>query len=122
MAAHWAGIWFSGREAEITEKFLAPFGFTPHKEQKKLGEDPLFLPLGKLGYGLYMAGNPIEFDEHIQGARYFELGAGLTEYLSHKREPPYPRALGERFKRLISGSVCKRRICSPVVGCRSISV
>ncbi len=113
VGAHWADIWFSRNKERISQEYLIPFGFTPSSYQKPFNQFPMFLPLGKLGYGLYMGDEPIDLEEDSNRPTRFELDEGLIEELEIRRTLPDLKALELDLSEHMTDGKCKCQLCSP---------
>lgn len=113
VGAHWADIWFSRNKDRISQEYLIPFGFTPSRDQKPFNQNPVFLPLGRLGYGLYMGDEPIDLEEDLNRPTRFELDEGLIEELEIRRELPDLKSLELDLAEQMTDGKCKCQLCSP---------
>lgn len=113
LAAHWAGIWFREDRERIVDTFLAPLGFMVDLPKTEVDTHSVFVPVGDLGYGLYVGGSGFEPDPECPGSRLFELDAGLTEMLLEPEEHSALRELDRIYEPITSDGRCRCQLCMP---------
>jgi len=110
LGAHWAERWYQDEGDFITTSFLEPFHFTPGPSRSEDHFKRAFLPLGHLGYGLYVG--------HLKDQQYppeyaFELDAGATEYMKYEDYLRLIKEIDETFEPVMSDGLCRCQLCMP---------
>lgn len=116
IACHWAEIWYEECREKISEKYFSSYGFQPHPEQEKVFAAHKFLPLGNLGYAMFVDkfkwSPPLEHSFEIDGAleelEEFGVGSGIVEMLE------------VNFSPLMTDNTCKCQLCRPEFDAESI--
>jgi hypothetical protein len=112
VAWHWAALWYQDGYERLADRFFEPFGFVPsYPEAQGLLANP-FLPLGRLGYGMYVGGLPGTPDEEAP-SRLFELDAWMMESLDATEDLSIIRQLDTRFGPLMADARCRCQLCLP---------
>lgn len=118
LGTHWAQAWYSQRREAIERNHLQPFGFVPDELQTDLQTRRSFLPVGDLGYALYVGKGHTD-SELFQPEHSFELDDAMGDMAVRSGESAdqYPllvlKGLEERFSTLMSDSACRCQLCMP---------
>lgn len=112
VARHWAAVWYQDSYERLADRFFEPFGFAPsYPEAQELLANP-FLPMGRLGYGMYVGGLPGPSDEEAP-SQLFELDASVMESLDETEDLSIIRELDTKFGPLMADSQCRCQLCMP---------
>jgi hypothetical protein len=111
LAAHWAGIWYERCAAAIRAQSLEAFGFVPDEQ---VGVDQnRFVPVGALGYALYVGDRSWTPDEEHRGSRLFELDGASLDLLSERQALAKSRHLDEQCGPAMEDGRCRCQLCMP---------
>jgi hypothetical protein len=113
VAAHWAAIWFREERDYLVERILSPSGFMVDDDKTEIETHSAFVPVDKLGYGLYVGGSGFEPDPEWPGSRLFELDAGVTEMDPADDDLSALRELDRLYGPLMSDGRCRCQLCAP---------
>lgn len=111
LGSHWAEIWFTENRERITERYLEPFSFVPSPNRPVPGKRTAFLPVGRLGYAVYVG--DVDTDPEWPGSRLFELDAAATEAFELDGSLSRLRVLDEKFGSLMADGNCRCQLCMP---------
>ena len=113
LSCHWAEIWFQENRERLEQDHLLPIGFKPNNKREDNLATPTFIPVGHLGYAMYMRHNQVENDPEWPGSQMFELDASITEALDENEELPLLDCLDDLFGPLMSDNKCRCQFCMP---------
>ncbi len=113
LARHWAKIWYSENQDRLIGEYFAPFGFMPREEQEDKFPPTKFIPVGRLGYAMYVGHSPVEADPGWQGPRLFEMDAAIMDALEIRGEISPLGFLDELLGPIMADNRCRCRLCMP---------
>ncbi|MDQ7783720.1 MAG: hypothetical protein RDU20_12625 [Desulfomonilaceae bacterium] len=113
LGTHWAETYYAESHERIKEEYLNHFGFAPDDAGMAETFPRQFLPLGKLGYAMYVGGGPGSTDPEWEGSRLFELDAGLSDSFYERGELSALRELDTRYGPLMADGKCRCQLCMP---------
>jgi hypothetical protein len=112
LAVHWAERWYLEKQAEITSKYLKPYGFEPSGLRLPDRSEAIFVPLGAAGYALFNP-TPRPPDEESLESRYFDIDASALETISEDERGALMRRLDEDLPQILPAGSCCCQLCAP---------
>jgi hypothetical protein len=113
LGSHWAEIWYRECRQRITQEYLDPFGFFPDDDRIDQGPPRTFLPVGRLGHGMYVGNQTSDLDPECPGSKFFEFDAYLMETFIPESELGKLAELDADYASLMSDKRCRCRLCMP---------
>lgn len=127
LGSHWAETWYRERRDDIESLYLKPFGFVPNESQNDPSVSRAFLPVGELGYALYV-GKEQAASELFQPEYLFELDdamgnmTGAAGSVGDQDPLSVLKDLEERFAALMADSACRCQLCMPDFDLTSLGI
>lgn len=119
LASHWASIWFAEEGADISEKFLKPFGFIPSGKADEWAAKSKFLPIGKLGYARFEGSETGGLNDEVDSA--FEVDPAIYESIPEEQAEELLVQLNDKFSQLFEDGRCRCQLCSPEMDPNQVS-
>lgn len=116
LACHWAEIWYDECRDWIAEKYFAPYGFLPHPKQERSFAGHKFLPLGNIGYAMFV--DKFKWTPPLE--HYFEIDGAYGEFEEFGDTLDLLDALDGDFNLVMADGSCKCQLCSPDFDAESV--
>ncbi len=113
LGTHWAEIYYRESHERLKDEYLNHFGFAPDDEKMAETQAGQFLPLGKLGYGMFVGGRLEGADAEWEGSRLFELDSSVSDTFYERGELPALRELDTLYGPLMADGKCRCQLCMP---------
>ncbi len=112
LGAHWAEIYYRESHERLKNEYLNHYGFVPDDVKMAETFERQFLPVGRLGYALYVGGHVENPDLEWEGSRLFELDASISDSFFERGELSALRAL-DSYGLLMADGKCRCQLCMP---------
>jgi len=120
LGTHWAEIYYRESHERLKDEYLNHFGFAPDDVKMTETQERQFLPLGSLGYGMYVGGQVENPDLEWEGSRLFELDASISDDFYERGDLSALRELDTRFGPLMADGKCRCQLCMPELDLSSL--
>ncbi|MFH1112873.1 MAG: hypothetical protein V1792_03040 [Pseudomonadota bacterium] len=120
LGTHWAEIYYRESHERLKDEYLNHFGFVPDDVRMAETQQRQFLPLGRLGYALFVGGQQSNPDPEWEGSRLFELDGSVSDTFYERGELSALRELDVRFGPLMLDGKCRCQLCMPELDLSSL--
>lgn len=113
LGSHWAHIYYRESHERLKSEYLNHWGFVPDDARIDSQPQAAFLPVGRLGYAVYVGKDPMNADPEWEGSQLFELNSSIVDAFFEQGKLSKLRQLDDLFGEMMSDGKCRCQLCMP---------